>query len=175
MVANFTLLLMLSWPDVFQFSIFWVLLLLSPGVSRLGGFLQVLAILFSCYLSIRSSCYVLSVPIPCFCFLCFQLFICLWAFSIDLLVNFSFAILEDPVLLALFDSIPVSFEYPFFRQYILLYLFQLYCQSCMLLSFFFFFYSFHSIVFLYSVSGLIFSSPNSLGMVMSHYLWSWFF
>ena len=117
----------------------WVLLLVSPSVCRSRGLLQVLAIFFSYYLFIRSFCYVISIPIPCsklFCFLCIRFFICLCAFSADLLVEISFVILEGSVLLALLDSVPVSFESRYFRQFLLVYFFQLYSQAYLLLSFF---------------------------------------
>ena len=61
----------------------------------------------------------------------------LYASSNDLLVEFSIIISECPVLLVLFDFVPVS---SFFRQYFLDYFFQLYCQSCLMMFFFSGFY-----------------------------------
>ena len=56
-----------------------------------------------------------------FYFFCFRLLICLCTFYTNLLVEFSFIILECSVLLGLFDPTPVLYESSFFRQYLLLY------------------------------------------------------
>ena len=47
--------------------------------------------------------------------------------------------LVGPILFALLDAFPISFELPFFRQYLLVYLVLLYCQPCLLLYSFGFF------------------------------------
>ena len=118
----------------------WVLLLESPDLFPPRGLLQILAIPFSCYLSIWSFWYVLLVPylaLEMLCFLCICFFICLYAFSTNLLVKFSFVIWECPDLLVFCpDSVRVSSESAFFLEYHLIYFFQLYRQSCLRLYFF---------------------------------------
>ena len=57
------------------------------------------------------------------------------AFSTNLLVDFSLFIFESPVLSALLHPVSVSFKSHFFRQYLLVYLFKLYCQTCSLFCF----------------------------------------
>ena len=47
------------------------------------------------------------------------------------MVEFSFVILLGPILFVLFDPVPVSFESPFFHQYILMYLFRPYFLTCL--------------------------------------------
>ena len=64
---------------------------------------------------------------------CIHLLICPLVFCADLLVKFSFVILEHSVLFVLLE--PVSFNSPFFRQYLLIYLFHLYFQTCLLFCF----------------------------------------
>ena len=61
---------------------------------------------------------------------------CPRAFPINLLVEFHFVILERPVLVVLLDPVSVSFKSPFFRQTLLICLFQLYFQTCLLFCFF---------------------------------------
>ena len=60
-----------------------------------------------------------------FCFLCTQFLVCPRAFSTYLLVEFPFFILECFVLIVFLDPVSVSFKFPFFRQYLLIYLFKL--------------------------------------------------
>ena len=72
---------------------------------------------FSCYLPIRSFCYIISVPIfysKLLCFLWLQWFICLCTFSINLFVEFSLVILMSPVLFLLLSPFSVSFNISFF-------------------------------------------------------------
>ena len=57
------------------------------------------------------------------------------SFSLNLLFEFSLVILETPVLIVLLDPVSVSFKSPFFRQYLSIYLFMLYCQTCLLFCF----------------------------------------
>ena len=70
-----------------------------------------------------------------FCFFCLRLLNCLFAVSINLLVEFSFIILECPVLLVLFDPVPVPFECSLIHQYILNNFFQSHCQTSLQFSF----------------------------------------
>ena len=109
--------------------------------------IQVLTILFSCYLSIQSFCYVLSVPISCFKKVVFPL---------HLVVNLSLCSLQwhtDRIFFYYFErshSACIVWFCPgifwvFLHQYLLVYFFQLYCQSCLLLSFFV--WSFHFMYF----------------------------
>ena len=50
-------------------------------------------------------------------------------------VDLSFIIFESPVLFVLLDSIPLTFVSTFFRQYLLIYFFRLYCYFHQCLSF----------------------------------------
>ena len=52
-----------------------------------------------------------------FYFLCLWLLVCPCTFFTNLLVEFSFIILEGSILFVLFEPVPVSFESPFFHQY----------------------------------------------------------
>ena len=100
---------------------------LIPGVYPPQSLPRVFAILFPCYLSIRSFCYVFLFPYltpKLFCFHCIQLLVCPRAVSTYLLVEFSFFILKCLVLIVLLDPVSVSFKSPFFRQYLLFYLFK---------------------------------------------------
>ena len=65
-----------------------------------------------------------------FCFFCIRLLICPRAFSSWSLVDFSLVILEWPVLIVLLDPVSVSFKSPFFRQYLLIYIFKLHFKIC---------------------------------------------
>ncbi len=89
---------------------------------------------FSSYLSIRPFCYVLSLfphfTPKLFCFLCIRLLVCTRSFPTNLLVEFSFVILECPDLFLLLDLVSVSFKSLFFRQYLLIYSFKLHHQTC---------------------------------------------
>ena len=77
-------------------------------------------------------------PTFIFCFLCNGCLLCLRAFSIYFLVQFSFVLLECPILFAVLNSISLSFKSPFFRQYLLIYLFKLHCQTRQVFCFVFF-------------------------------------
>ena len=69
-----------------------------------------------------------------FCFFCIRLLICPWALVTKMLAVFSFVIFECPVLFVLLGPIWVSFESPFFCQFIWIFFFLLCCQICLLLS-----------------------------------------
>ena len=125
-----------SWLSVFEFGIFLSvqMYVYTSGLfeSNLGVF-KFLQFFFSCYSSIQPFCCVLS-----FFHILFQnylVLVCFCALSNNLLVEFSSVILESPVLLALFDPIPVLFESFFFRQYHFIYFFQRGCQPWLQLSF----------------------------------------
>ena len=66
-----------------------------------------------------------------FYFFCFRLRICFCALSTNQSVEFSFLILECPVLFVLFDSVRVPFVFSFFCQYLLIHfsscIFRLVC------------------------------------------------
>ena len=64
-----------------------------------------------------------------------RLLICFCAHSAILLVEFSLVILKFLVLFISLVLIPVPFESPVFRQYLLIYFFQMGCQTCQRLSF----------------------------------------
>ena len=114
------------------------LLFVNPGVCPPRGLLQDLVILFYAIYPLAQSVMFFLFPYlatKLFFIFCIRLLICPRAFSTYLLVEFSFVILGDPVLVVLFDSILVSLQCPFFRPYLWIYFFQLYCQSCLLLFF----------------------------------------
>ena len=96
---------------------------------------------FSCHSSLRPfslSTIFFTFPhlfLELFCFLYIRLLICLYAFSTHLSVEFPFVILKDPVLLVQLDSHPVSSKSLVLHQHFWIYFFQLYCQSCLLMSF----------------------------------------
>ena len=116
--------------------------------TRIHVFYYDLVFLYYCskwiqvYLSIRT---IFSISImfflfpyftpKLFCFLCIPLVVCPCRYFTNFLVEFSFIILECSVLFIFIELVPVSFEFPFFRQYLLIYFFQLYSQTCLLLSF----------------------------------------
>ena len=95
-----------------------------------------------------------------FCFLCIRLLICPCAFSIDLLVEFSFLIL-----FLLLNGVPLSFESPFFFLYLLIYFFELYGKFCLPLIFDFLFH-FDTVYFsffdIFACSCSFYISPSSL-------------
>ena len=104
-----------------------------PDVFPLQRLFRVLVINFVYYLSIWS--WVINILFPCFTpkffyFLCICLLISSCAFS-NPLVGFSFIILVWPVFFALFDPVTVSFKSPFFRQYLLIYLYKFFWQTCL--------------------------------------------
>ena len=70
-----------------------------------------------------------------FCFLCIRLLPCPRTFSTCLLEEFSFVILEWPILFLLLHFVSVSFDYLFFHQNLLIYLFKPHYQTCMLFCF----------------------------------------
>ena len=73
---------------------------------------------FSCYSSIWFFLHVLSIRLffsKLFCFFCWFVIV---HWLVDLLVEFSFVILEG-LFFALFDTVQVFFEFSFFRQYFL--------------------------------------------------------
>ena len=123
---------------------------MSPGVCFPRGFLQVHLIVFNLI-----NPFSLSVIFLLFPYFALKLFYSLWilfycprGFFFDLLTEFSFVILEGPFLSVLLDPVPTSFESLFIHQYILIYFFQLYYQSCLLV------FSFHCVrvyfLFLYT-------------------------
>ena len=69
------------------------------------------------------------------CFLFISLLVCPCAFFTYFLVEYSFFILECQVLSVLLDSVSVSFKSLFFRQYLPIYLPELYCSICLLFCF----------------------------------------
>ena len=71
----------------------------------------------------------------CFRFFCLWLLICLSVLSTNPLVDFSFVILQYPVLCVFFDTVQVPFKSFFFRQKLFTYSFQLCHQTCLRLSF----------------------------------------
>ena len=92
--------------------------------------------------------------------LCIQLLVWLSALSINLLVEFSFIILECSVLFILLDPVLVSFKSLFFCLYLLIYLFLLNCKTCLM----FLFRSFHANISLYGFPSFAvsFVAPNTL-------------
>ena len=93
--------------------IFFVLIWAIPDVCPPQGLLWVLVILFSCYLPIWPFCYILSVPIFSFKIVLFLLHPIVGssrAFSTYLSVEFSFLILECPILFVLLDTVSMSFK-----------------------------------------------------------------
>ena len=76
-------------------------------------------------------CFTLEV----FCFVCVCLLVYLLAFSTNLLAEFSLVTSECPVVFLLLDPVSVSFESPFFRQYLMIYLLKFYFQTWLLLFF----------------------------------------
>ena len=86
-----------------------------------------------------------------FCFHCIQLLVCPCAFSINLSVEFSFIMLEGPVLFVLFNSVQVSFEFLFFHQYFLIpFLLVVLSDLSTIL-----FWHFHSNVYLHTFLSLV--------------------
>ena len=114
----------------------WVLLLASPGVCSFWGLLQVLQFFFSYCLSIHLFCYDLFFSI-------FYSKIVL--FLLPLVVNLSLFTLPQSIGRIFFHNfwiphfIYIAWSCPgtflVFCQYLLLYFFQLYCQTCQCLSF----------------------------------------
>ena len=129
--------------------LYWVLILVNLGSPP--NLLQVLEILeIYCYLSVVLSVIFflfLYLAPELFCFLCIRVFICLSAFSINFLEEFSFVILEGSVLLELLGSVSESFLFSFFYLYLLVYFFQLYCQFCLWLTFFILYIFFSLVVY----------------------------
>ena len=114
-----------------------MLLWAIPGVLSPHVLFRVLVILFPCYLSIRPFWCVLSVPTFYSSFLSYAS-VCWYVLvhnSSYLLVEFSFVILESPILLVLFTSVLLSFTSPFFRQYLLIYLFKFFLSDLSTVSF----------------------------------------
>ena len=113
-----------------------MLLWAIAGVCPLQSLVGVLKILFPCYLSIRPSCYFYSHVLlqNCFFFFGIRLLVCPCAIFTNLLVAFSFVILESPVLSTLLEPVSVSFKSPFFRH-LLIHFFKLNCQICLLFCF----------------------------------------
>ena len=99
-------------------------------VFPLGGHFQVLIILFLCYLSIRPFIFYTQIVLhPLHAVAGLSLGI------LHLILDefFFYVILECPVLFALPDPVSLSFKPPFFRQYLLIYHFKLYCQTSLLI------------------------------------------
>ena len=157
-----------SWPSIFQFCTFWVLLWAISGVFLPRGLLRVLVILFSCYLSIRPFSYVVSVPI-------FYFKMALIPFNpvVDLPTcilhqlngNVFVCYFWNMFFVVLLDFVSILFKFSFFRQYLLIHLFKLDCQICPLFCFDLFSPKyFHVVLFHYHFACLcsFFNSPWSL-------------
>ena len=113
-----------------------MLVLAIPGVCLLQGLRRVLIILFHIIHSI--GLFVMFFLFPyfnpkLFCFI--YVLVYLHEFSTYLVVEFSFVILEFPVLFVLLDSVLVSFKSSFYHEYLLIYLFKFYRQIFLLFSF----------------------------------------
>ena len=97
---------------------------IMASIFKFGTFLSVALAVFFFMLSIHlvfllcSFCYHILFPL----YPLVHLSLC---FFIDVLLEFSFVILEYPILFELIDPVPVSFEFSFFYQYLLIYFFQL--------------------------------------------------
>ena len=86
----------------------------SRCIFAFGNFFKF--ILFTRYLYIKHFCYILFAHISrLVCFLCIQFFIYRFALSTDVLVEFSFVILEDNALFVFLGAISISFESLFYR------------------------------------------------------------
>ena len=118
----------LSWPGTFQFDIlFSVFLSTSMYIFILG--------LFS---TPSSSLVIFFIHSPCF-FGChifspksfglfyIRLLVCFGVTPSQILIEFSFVVLECPVLSVLFYPLSISFNHPFFGQYFPVYFLKLYC------------------------------------------------
>ena len=128
---------MSSWPGIFLFGSFFLLLLLaSPGVCPPQVLLRVLVILCSCYLSIQLFYYVLSLPIFYSKIVFFPLHPVVSMSSYILYLLFSRIFLRY-----LLHRFSIPFKSPVFRQY----LFSL-LVSLSDLSLFSFVFSYHHIV-----------------------------
>ena len=68
---------------------------------------------------------------------CFYIWVlgCTRAISTYFLIEFSFVILECPVLFVLFNPFSLSFNSSSFRQYLLIYPFKLHCKVCLVFRF----------------------------------------
>ena len=123
-----------SWLGIFQFGSFFGCSKQVYEYILFGVFLRVLSILFHVIhpfsLSVIFFLFLYFTPIL-FCFIRIRLLVCLCAFSTHFFLEFSFVILEVPVLSLLLDPVPVSFESSFIRQYLLIYLFQANFQTCL--------------------------------------------
>ena len=114
-----------------------MLLSVSPGVCLSQGLLHVLVILLLSYHTFLpcSFCYNINFKIVLFpLHLIVDLSLYILHQLVGLRVKFSFVILEDPILFALIIFVLLSLESSFFPQYLLLYFFHLYYQTCLLLS-----------------------------------------
>ena len=100
----------------------------------LGAFLKLLKFLFHVIYSLCISVILFLFPYltPKLISLFLHPIVCLHAFDIEFFAEFYSFILEGPVSFVLFNSILVSFESHFFRPYLLIYLFYLYCHACLL-------------------------------------------
>ena len=111
----------------------WVLIFASPDVFPPQGLLWVPIIFFMLFINsnfiLCSFCSHILLKI-----FCADCWFDLVQLSANSWVKFSFVILEV-LLCVLFYHVQVSFESLFFRQYLLIYFFQFYFQTCLLFSF----------------------------------------
>ena len=117
---------------------FSALLRVNSGILSSQGLSSNACSYFSCYLSHWSFSYILSVLIfysKIVLFLCIRLLVNPHAFPTYWLVNFSFIILECPVLFVLLVPVSVSFKPLIFLQYILINRSKMYCPTCLLFGF----------------------------------------
>ena len=118
------------WLGIFKFVIPWMLFLTNTAFLQFWFF----------FIRFIHSKFVMFFPSPYFTpkllrFFYPCLLICFGIFSTNLLVEFSFVILEFSVLFILFDPVQIPLESSFFRQYLLIYFLQLYSQTCLQLCF----------------------------------------
>ena len=120
-----------SWPGIFQFDIFFsVVLSKSVCISAFGPSLRPSS---SLVISFIQSAFLLYFWLPYFCpkllgFSWIRLLVCFSVISSQLLIEFSFIVLECLVLSVLFYPLSISLSSSFFRQYFLVYFLKLYCK-----------------------------------------------
>ena len=121
---------MISGQGVFQFGIFLSIVLSEsrftfaswPSLSNSNPFFMTL--------SIQDFCYCPSLPIfySNFSFNCIRL--SFYPFDQIVTTFFPFYFWKGIVFFIEFDSVPVFFQWPFFRQYLLINYFQFCCRAC---------------------------------------------
>ena len=112
-----------SWPGIFQFAIFLSVTLCKSGciftsrisTSSLNSFFHIDNPFYISIMVFLFPYFILKL----FGFFWICLLVCPCTLATNLLVEFSFVILECPIMFVLLDPIPISFVSPFFCQYFL--------------------------------------------------------